>query len=509
MPREAGAGFEAEPEPGPGRAAATERTGAPRRAAAVEPPAPEAPRAAERAPALETDIDLSPEAEEPAPIGSSPPGELGLRLSYGNAEIDRFLGGGSEPGTVYMISGEPGAGKTTLLVQLVAMFIAANPGCTALYVSGEQSTAAVDATAARLGISGDPAFLRVTTNHWDRVVEIIDAYDPALLVLDALQVFRVSGIRRPAGDPAQVRAVAVGLVSQAKRRGMTTFMVVHHTKDASFAGPKIVEHLVDASFSLQQGAASDMRRLCAPKNRGADTSEVLRLQMTARGLVLVPAGAFIEERTDTPGSVVVAAADGAQTSFGLIQALVVLADEDDEDDEGDDGGDDDGPPRPRRRRNVRRRRMMTRTVMGLSPQRVSIVSGVLSQHAPVDLSDTELFLQVAGGLDVEDPAADLAVALAIGSARMDRRVPVDVCAFGEIGLGGEVRSAGRTAQRLRDAVREGMRRALVPASRRTLAEAQGVEGIELVPVASVPEAFRWLAEQPRHVRPLIEGGGDR
>ena len=455
------------------------------------------------APAPVFDIDLSPEPEEPAPIGSSEPGEAGVRLSFGSPEFDAFLGGGSEPGTVYMIAGEPGAGKTTLLVQMCQMFVDANPGSTALYVSGEQNATTIDATAARLGIGASPRFLRVTTNHWQRVVDLVERYDPALLILDALQVLRVDGINRPAGDPAQVRAVAVGLVSEAKRRGMVTFVVVHHTKDASFAGPKLIEHLVDGSFSLLNGAATDQRRLCAPKNRGGDTSEVLRFQMTARGLALVPASSFIEERVDSPGSVVLAATDGAQTTFGLVQALVASAEPDDDDEDDDDEGEDDAP-RVRRRRRPRKRRIVTRSVVGLPLQRVAIVCGVLGQHAPVDLSDTELFLQVAGGLDVDDPGADLAIAMAIGSSRMDRRVPVDVCAFGELGLGGEVRSVGRVAQRIRDAARQGMRRILVPGTRRTIEEAGTISGIEVVPVRSVAEVFAWLSEQPKHTRVLLD-----
>jgi DNA repair protein RadA/Sms len=326
------------------------------------------------------------------------------------------------------------------------------------------------------------------------VVDLVERYDPALLILDALQVLRVDGINRPAGDPAQVRAVAVGLVSEAKRRGMVTFVVVHHTKDASFAGPKLIEHLVDGSFSLLNGAATDQRRLCAPKNRGGDTSEVLRFQMTARGLALVPASSFIEERVDSPGSVVLAATDGAQTTFGLVRrSWRARADDDDE-----DGDDDGGGTAPR---------ASAATAPGSSSSaaaHASIVCGVLGQHAPVDLSDTELFLQVAGGLDVDDPGADLAIALAIGSSRMDRRVPVDVCAFGELGLGGEVRSVGRVAQRIRDAARQGMRRILVPGTRRTIEEAGTISGIEVVPVRSVAEVFAWLAEQPKHTRVLLD-----
>jgi DNA repair protein RadA/Sms len=222
------------------------------------------------------DIDLAAELPTPEPVGSSGGEAAEPRMSTGIEEVDRFFDGGLEPGTVAMIDGEPGAGKTTLLLQICSAFARRNPGATVLYVSGEQKTGTLDSVAARLELPPDPNFLRVTTNRWEHVEEIVERYDPALLVVDAIQVFRIARVGRPAGDVAQVRAVGVRIVTLAKGRSMSTFVVVHHNKAGGFAGPKVIEHLVDASASLDHVPGSDMRRLVQPKNRTADTSRASR-----------------------------------------------------------------------------------------------------------------------------------------------------------------------------------------------------------------------------------------
>lgn len=413
------------------------------------------------------------------------------RIKTGQPHFDRFFHGGARVGSVIMVDGEPGAGKTTLLMQLAACFAVQNDGFDVLYVSGEQGEDDLDELAERLEIGPDVRVWRVRAKRWEDIARVIADIDPAILVLDSVQVFEHPDAgEQGAGSVAQVKAVGQAAVDVTRDRSMVTFLVVQRNKDASFAGPKVLEHLIDVRLSLINAPGSDLRRLIQPKNRGGDTTESLLLTMTGLGLVPVPPDAFIAERPNAPGSVVLAACEGTQTLFVLVQALVapppVVVD-----------GEDDEASSKRWARLACA--PVRRASIGFPSVRLGVLTAVLQQRAEVELGGHEVYVQVAGGLDVSDTAGDLAVILAIVSNYNAHVVPPDVCVLGEVGLGGEIRGVPRTAQRLRDAQRLGFRRALVPASWKP--QGNEVFSLEIVPVGSIRETIAWLEDQPMSGRP--------
>jgi DNA repair protein RadA/Sms len=355
------------------------------------------------------------------------------RSSTGIGELDRVLGGGIAYGGVLLLGGEPGIGKSTLLAQ-VAGGIARSGS--ALYVTAEESTAQVRARLARLGISGSAVKLAATADAAAIAGEIQHGRHRVVIV-DSIQLVHAATLEGEAGSVAQVRGCAALFVEAAKRAGTAVIMVGHVTKEGSLAGPRLLEHLVDTVLTFEGDRYQDLRVLRAVKNRFGSTNEIGLFRMGGGGLeeVADPTGLFIADRdASVPGSCVTPTIEGNRCLLVEIQALVNPTDY----------------PQPVRR------------VSGLDPNRVAMIVAVLSRRLRLPLGTCDVFVNVTGGARVSEPAADLAVALAIASAHRDTPIPSDVVAVGEVGLGGELRPAPRYELRAGEARRLGFQRLIGP-----------------------------------------------
>jgi DNA repair protein RadA/Sms len=352
----------------------------------------------------------------------------------GIPEFDRVLGGGLVPGAVLLVAGEPGVGKSTLLLE-VAHRVAESNG-PALVVSGEESAGQVRLRAERIGALHDRLYLAAET-ELSAVLAHVDQVQPTLLVLDSVQTVRSPAVDGTDGGSTQVRAVASALSAVAKARGMTTILVGHVTKDGAIAGPRTLEHLVDVVISFDGERHSTLRLVRATKNRFGPADEIGCFEIGDGGVVGVPdpSHLFVSRRAaPVPGSCVTVTMEGSRPLLAEVQALVAPS-----------GG---GSPR--------------RAVSGLDPQRVAMVNAVLERRGGVRLAEADVFAASVGGVKITEPAADLALALAIASAARDTQLPVGMVALGEVGLSGEIRRVGGTSRRLAEAARQGYRVALVP-----------------------------------------------
>jgi DNA repair protein RadA/Sms len=362
------------------------------------------------------------------------------RVPTGLGELDRVLGGGLVPGSLVLLGGDPGVGKSTLLLQT-----AARVGRTqaVLYVTGEESIPQLRARAERLGAVG-PRVLAAA--EWDTgvVQALCDRHRPALVIVDSVQTMRHPDCPLSPGSPVQVREVTGHLLSLAKTRGPAIVLVGHVTKDGLLAGPRLLEHMVDVVLLFEGERFSPFRLLRALKNRFGSTQEVGVFQMAGAGLeeVANPSELLLAERAaGMPGSVVTVALEGSRPLLCEVQALLA-------------------PPAfgsPRR------------TASGVDAARLALLLAVLERRCGLRCGALDAYLKVVGGVRLEEPAADLACALALASAHRDRAVPPDVVVCGEIGLGGEVRGVPRLEERLAEAARLGFRRAVVPAAGRLAA----------------------------------------
>jgi DNA repair protein RadA/Sms len=389
------------------------------------------------------------------------PAEAAPRIETGIAELDRVLGGGVVPGSVILIGGEPGIGKSTLCLQL-ALAIEAR-GRRVLYVTGEESLEQVRLRAGRLGALGDGVLALAETRVEALAKPWRDA-DPALVLVDSIQTLRTERVESAPGSVAQVRECAALLAATAKTHGTALVLVGHVTKEGTLAGPRVLEHLVDVVLSFEGERVHPFRLLRATKNRFGSTQEVGVFTMGERGLDTVenPSELFLAERhAGAPGSCIVPVLEGSRPMLLEVQALVAPA----------------GYGTARR------------TCLGIDDARVALLLAVLDRRSDVDLLSCDVYVNVAGGVRVAEPAADLAVALALASSRLDLPLPADVAACGEIGLGGEIRRVARLDERLREAARLGYGRVLVPA-RSTSAVAAG--GATPIGVDDVAEAVAWL-----------------
>jgi DNA repair protein RadA/Sms len=400
-------------------------------------------------------------AGEPVPLASLAAEDV-PRLPVGLGELDRVLGGGLVPGSLVLVGGEPGIGKSTLLLQAAAGLAAAGPPV--LYATGEESGAQVRLRAGRLGLLEGPAAgaVRVLAEHdVGRIVEAARALRPAALVVDSIQTATLDELEGPAGSVGQVRESALRLMELAKGEGIAVILVGHVTKEGSLAGPKTLEHLVDAVISIEGERGGTLRLVRSSKNRFGATDEVGVLEMAEEGLreVADPARAFlVEHPAPAAGSVVAATLEGSRALLVEVQALAAPTAY--------------GMPR--------------RTAIGLDPNRLALLVAVLGRRAGVGLSSHDVYANVAGGITVTDPGLDLALAIALASTLRDRPVRPGTLAFGEVGLLGELRSVGGTERRLREAARLGFERALLPHARAT---PLAVAGLEAVPVATVRDAL--------------------
>jgi DNA repair protein RadA/Sms len=387
--------------------------------------------------------------------------EQGDRLPTGIGELDRVLGGGVVRGSLVLIGGDPGIGKSTLLLQAARALAHARPPV--LYVSAEESTAQVKMRAERLGISGDGLLLWAETDL-AAVQAQIDEVKPQALVVDSIQTVFLPDLESAPGSVAQVRECGARLMTLAKGRGLATFLVGHVTKEGALAGPRVLEHLVDTVLYFEGEAHHAYRVLRAVKNRFGSTNEIGVFEMAQRGLVEVtnPSGFFLAERpADAPGSVVVAALEGTRPMLLELQALVSRA----------------GLGTPRR------------TVIGADYNRVCLLLAVLEKRAGLPIGNQDVYVNVAGGGRVLEPAADLAIVTAAASSYLERAIAGDVVVVGEVGLTGEVRGITGLETRLRAAAQLGFRAAVVPKG--SLAEAKGLP-LAVKGVATVGEALEVL-----------------
>jgi len=356
------------------------------------------------------------------------------RTSSGMDELDRVLGGGLVPASAVLVGGDPGIGKSTLLLQAAASF--ANAGLKSIYVSGEEASAQVRMRAQRLGLTGAPVRLATETNLRD-ILTMLEAEKPALAVIDSIQTMWSDQVSSAPGSVSQVRAAAHELTTFAKRHGVAVILVGHVTKDGQIAGPRVVEHMVDTVLYFEGERGHQFRILRAVKNRFGPADEIGVFEMTGDGLTQVtnPSALFLSDRENpVPGSVVFAGIEGTRPVLCEFQALVAPS------------------PHSQPRRST----------VGWDGGRLAMILAVLEARVGIPFAGLDVYLNVAGGLRVGEPAADLAVAMALLSAREDTAVPPQSVVFGEISLSGAIRPVGQTENRLKEAQKLGFTTAIAP-----------------------------------------------
>lgn len=384
--------------------------------------------------------------------------DASARVPTGIGELDRILGGDAVLGGVTLVGGDPGVGKSTLLMQALAG-LSARGLCT-LYVSGEESAGQTATRAKRLGAGGDARMLVLAENELEAIEHALDEVKPSAIVVDSVQTVRTGALDSASGTVSQLREVTARFVERAKREGIATFLVGHVTKDGMLAGPKVLEHLVDTVLSFEGERGHALRTLRAQKNRFGSATEVGVFEMSSEGMREVPnpSALFLAERPrGVPGSVIAATAEGARALLVEVQALV--------------GGTALGNPR--------------RTANGVDGARLAMILAVLDRKVGLAVGQCDVFVNVAGGVRVDEPAMDLAIALALASSLRDRPVDGGLVAFGEVGLAGEVRGVDRAGARLAEAQAMGFKIAVVPSSARPAADAPG---LEVVTVRTLSEA---------------------
>ncbi|MFC7052779.1 DNA repair protein RadA [Hansschlegelia quercus] len=392
------------------------------------------------------------------------------RIVSGIQELDRVTGGGFVFGSVLLLGGDPGIGKSTLLIQASAAL--ARAGHRVVYVSGEEAAAQVRLRAQRLGLGDAPVALAAETNVEDILATLKDGEPPRFVVIDSIQTLWTGQVESAPGTVTQVRASAQALIRYAKTTGACVVLVGHVTKDGQLAGPRVVEHMVDAVLSFEGDSGRDFRILRAQKNRFGPTDEIGVFAMTGDGLEEVrnPSALFLGDREpDAPGTAVLAGLEGSRPLLVEIQALVVPSTL--------------GTPR--------------RAVVGWESSRLAMVLAVLEARCGVRLGTHDVHLAVAGGLRVQEPAADLAVAAALVSSLLGSPLPLDAVFFGEVGLTGAVRPVVHPGPRLREAARLGFKRAALPSA---AAEAAGEAGLSAIAIPTLDALVARLAARAEGAR---------
>lgn len=359
------------------------------------------------------------------------------RLSSGMEELDRVLGGGVVPGSVVLLAGDPGIGKSTLLLQLATTL-------GGLYIAGEESAEQIKLRADRLGLKSSGLEVLVT-NDVDSAVAALASSKPRVAVADSIQTLETADLSSSAGSVSQIRESAARLIRVAKEVGVPVFMVGHVTKEGIVAGPRVLEHLVDTVLYLEGDEQHFFRILRATKNRFGPTDEIGVFEMTERGMSEVkdPSAAFLAERIEAPGSVVVPTMEGSRVVLVEIQALTSAS----------------GVGIPRR------------SALGVDYNRVQLLTAVLQKRAGLQLGSQDVFVNVAGGIRITEPSVDLAVCLAIASATFGRPLKKGLTAIGEVGLLGEIRQVRSLDKRLKEAKKRGFKLAITPGRVKTLRQA--------------------------------------
>ena len=356
------------------------------------------------------------------------------RMSSGLDELDRVLGGGIVPGGVCLIGGDPGIGKSTLLLQSLALIH--QQGLSVLYISGEESGAQIALRAQRLGIDA-PDLQVLAEIQLQKIIQAVEQTGPAVVVIDSIQTVYSEELTSAPGSVAQVKECAAHLTRLAKARGIALIMVGHVTKDGHLAGPRVLEHIVDTVLYFEGDTQSSFRLIRAFKNRFGAVNELGVFAMTDKGLkgVSNPSALFLSQHGQTvPGSCVLVTQEGSRPILVEIQALVDTA----------------HVPNPRR------------LALGLEQHRLAMLLAVLHRHAGIACFDQDVFLNAVGGVKISEPAADLAVLLAIYSSMRNKALPKSLVVFGEVGLAGEIRPSPKGQERLKEAAKLGFRQDIIP-----------------------------------------------
>jgi len=386
-------------------------------------------------------------------------GAAGIRSASGIAEFDRVMGGGVVPSSATLIGGDPGIGKSTILLQVAKGL--AREGKPVLYVSGEESEAQVKLRAARLGVDEKEIYLLSETSV-EKAMAVASELSPSTLLIDSIQTMFTSDLPGAPGSVGQVRECAGRLVFFGKKAGISVFLVGHVTKEGTIAGPRVLEHLVDTVLYFEGEKGHPYRILKAVKNRFGSTNEIGVFEMRASGLeeVADPSGLFMSERNgDTSGALVFPAIEGTRPLLVEVQALAsqsFLA-------------------------------MPRRTTLGADTNRVILLCAILEKKAGYSLYNQDIFVNVAGGFELDETAADLALLCAVASSFKDQVIAAGTVVFGEVGLGGEVRAVPMAEPRLNEAARMGFTRAILPASNAERLSAK--YPMTLVPVRHIKEAL--------------------
>ncbi len=364
---------------------------------------------------------------------SEVPSAAEARVEVGLPELDRVLGGGLVHGALVLVGGDPGIGKSTLLLQALGVLAARN--MVVLYVSAEESLQQTKLRAERLGVTSDKLYLLAET-QLASVEAAIEELSPQVLVLDSIQTVGVDEVDSAIGSVSQIRAVTQRLMTIAKGRGVTTFVVGHVTKEGAIAGPKVMEHMVDTVLYFEGERTGPYRLLRAHKNRFGSAQEIGVFEMLQDGLRAVdnPSELFLSQRAEGPGAAVVTSLEGTRPILLEVQALTSPSPY--------------GTPR--------------RTAVGVDSQRVAMLCAVLERHGGVAASSLDVYVNIAGGVRVSEPAVDLGIVLALASASRGQPLPADMVVVGEVGLAGEVRAVSQLPQRVAEAAALGFRRCLVP-----------------------------------------------
>lgn len=387
-----------------------------------------------------------------------------IRFATGISEFDRVLGGGAVAGSLVLVGGAPGIGKSTLLLQMCA---SAGVGRKILYVTGEESQRQLKLRAMRLGVDGENIYVLAETDI-DSIIAAIDELKPDIAIIDSVQTVSDSGVASAPGSITQVRECTMRIMRVTKEKGLTVFVVGHINKEGSIAGPKVLEHMVDCVLYFEGERSTSFRILRAAKNRFGSTNEIGVFEMADRGLRCVenPSEMLLSGRPDNcPGTCVACVIEGTRPILAEVQALVA----------------------PTNYNAARRSN-------GIDYNRAAMLLAVLEKRSGLPVGSCDSYINVIGGLSLEEPAADLATSLAVASSYLDRPLGADLAAIGEVGLSGEIRSVSALNQRLSEIHRLGFRRCVIPAHVRD--ELGRYDGLELIPVKSISEAI--AAVLPRH-----------
>lgn len=379
-----------------------------------------------------------------------------IRLETGISELDRVLGGGAVVGSLVLVGGAPGIGKSTLLLQMCGNL----PGRKILYVTGEESERQLKLRAVRLHLSGENILVLPETNL-DAIVECIDREEPELVIIDSIQTISGDDISSAPGSMTQVRECTMRIMRLTKEKGLTVFIVGHITKEGSIAGPKILEHMVDCVLYFEGERNTSFRILRAAKNRFGSTNEIGVFEMDESGLRCVenPSEMLLSGRPENaPGTCVACVIEGSRPLLAEVQALVTPSSY-----------------------NASRRSN------GVDYNRAAMLLAVIEKRGGLPVTSCDAYINVIGGLTLDDPAADLATALSIASSYIDRPLGADLAAIGEIGLSGEIRSVSMINQRLTEISRLGFRRCVIPAHARD--EIRKSADLELIPVKNLRDAI--------------------